>query len=843
MIKRLNDHFSPKNYDLHLKIDKEAMVFSGSVTITGELKTSSSVIELHGKDLEFSYAKIDTHDAEWVESGEHDEIQIKAHDILPEGSHVITLEFAGKITDNMHGIYPCYFEHEGKKKKLIATQFESHHAREVFPCVDEPEAKATFDVTLETDEGEEVLGNMPVKKHSDADGIRTTQFEQTPIMSTYLLAFVAGEMHYKEAKTKDGVVVRSWATVAQPDSHLQYSVNETVKILEFYNDYFETPYPLPKCDQVALPDFESAAMENWGLITYREVALLADPKNRSLSSEQYIFLVIAHELSHQWFGNLVTMKWWDDLWLNESFASIIEYVALDAIHPEWHMWESYTVSDAVFASSRDVFSKVQPVGVDVHSPEEISSLFDPAIVYAKGSRLLKMLREFIGEDAFRSALKNYFKKFAYQNTTRDDLWDEFSLTSKVDISSMMSNWLERSGMPVVTVDQRGNKLTLTQDRLLLDKPEVYHDTIWHIPLLADKQLKDPLLSHKETSTKSEDNGYVVLNQNGSGHYVSNYMQTEHVQALADKLASCEISAESRITLLNDQILLARAGTNSLTTALKLVKNMSDEPRHSVWDGMSMIIGHARTLTEGDKKAKKLLQKFTKSLALKLHEELGWENDPKDDANTVHLRNSMIGMMLGSEDKATIENAKKLFEKHGAEELPSELRAMILSTMVKQYDKECFDDLVQLYKTTNSSDLQNDICSALASTKSERRAKELAAILTDTNTVRPQDIFRWFAYLMRNRYTRETTWEWMVENWAWIEVALGSGKSYDYFPLYGARFVSTKEWLKKYKDFFEPKRSVLALERNIDVGIDEIEAKIAWRKRDEAKIKAWLQKNV
>jgi len=280
MIKRLYEHFAPQNYDLHLKIDKEAMVFSGSVTITGELKASSSVIELHGKDLEFSYAKIDTHDAEWVEPEEHDVIQIKAHDILSEGRHIITLEFAGKITDNMHGMYPCYFEHEGKKKKLIATQFESHHAREVFPCVDEPEAKATFDVTLETAAGEEVLGNTPVNKQSDKDGVRTTQFEQTPVMSTYLLAFVAGEMHCKEATTKDGVVVRSWATPAQPASHLQYSVDEAVKILEFYNDYFETPYPLPKCDQVALPDFESGAMENWGLITYREVALLADPKNR-----------------------------------------------------------------------------------------------------------------------------------------------------------------------------------------------------------------------------------------------------------------------------------------------------------------------------------------------------------------------------------------------------------------------------------------------------------------------------------------------------------------------------------------------------------------------------------
>lgn len=840
MIKRLFDQFQPTNYQLELKIDKAKMLFTGSVVITGDLRNSSQSIEIHSKELKIDRAQIDGVDAEWVEPELHDVLEIKTAEHLGPGKHTVRLEFAGKITDQMHGMYPCYYKHEGKKKKLIATQFESHHAREVFPCVDEPEAKATFDLTLQTDKGEEVLSNMPKKNSREESGSLITEFETTPKMSTYLVAFVAGELHYKEAETKDGVIVRSWATPAQSASHLEYSVKEAVDILEFYNDYFKTPYPLPKCDQVALPDFDAGAMENWGLITYRETALLADSANRSLSSEQYVSIVVAHELSHQWFGNLVTMKWWDDLWLNESFASIIEHVAVNALHPDWHIWETYTSTDAVFSSSRDVFSKVQPVGVDVNDPDQITSLFDPAIVYAKGGRLLKMLREYIGEEAFRSGLKNYFKKHAYKNTTRADLWEELSATSKKDIHGLMKSWLEKSGMPVVTIEQTGKELKLDQRRLLLDSHETDR-TIWHIPLLADRKLSSDLLDEREKTVQSEADGFVVLNTHASAHFVSHYKNSAHVQYLAAQLAEQKLPAETRISLLNDQILLARNGSESLTTALDLVAQMSHEPRHAVWSLISMIIGNARMLTEGDNTTSKQIKQLTKNLSQELHKHFGWQQKKNEDPNTTHMRNTLISLMIASSDKKTLEHAKTLYksEKNPAD-LPSELRAMLMGVMVRHYDEEAFDELLKLYQETHSADLQEDIASALASTKSEKRAKQLTSLLTNPEVVRPQDLFRWFAYLMRNRHTRSAIWQWLEENWGWIEVALGSGKSYDYFPLYGAKFLSTDEWLKKYRDFFEPKRLIPALERNIDVGLDEIKTRIEWRKRDEEKVKAWLQ---
>src|SRR5665213_293727 len=372
-VRRLFEQFRPENYKLSMALNRESMTFQGTVVISGEkvgrpsqrltfhqnkIKVTAADIIYHDKkgDREITVSRINNQKA-------YDEVRLHSSTMLYPGRYTIKLTFTGDITRPMNGIYPCFFKHGGKEKTLMATQFESHHAREAFPCIDEPEAKATFDLTLITASEETVLANTPVKKQSTKAGLTNTSFETTPKMSTYLLAFVVGEMHCVTAKTKDGITVSSWATVAQPKDHLKYANDEAVKVLEFFTDYFKTPFPLKKLDQVALPDFDSLAMENWGLITYREVGLLADPKNRPLSGEQLITLVVAHEISHQWFGNLVTMKWWDDLWLNESFASIMENIGPDNLHPNWHQWEEFATSRVLACSQRDIYKDVQAVGV------------------------------------------------------------------------------------------------------------------------------------------------------------------------------------------------------------------------------------------------------------------------------------------------------------------------------------------------------------------------------------------------------------------------------------------------------------------------------------------------
>ena len=320
-----------------------------------------------------------------------------------------------------------------------------------------------------TPAGETVISNTPVKSQKTEGQRLFTSFETTPRMSAYLLAFVFGEMGYTEAKTKDGVLIRAYAT---PDNVAltEHGLDVTVRGLEFFCDYFEMPFPLPKLDIVALPDFSVGAMENWGLMTFRETAMLADPKTSSIESRQIVALVVCHELTHQWFGDLVTMKWWDDLWLNESFANMMEYRAVDALYPEWNIWEQFVSHETASAKRRDSLADVQAIQCDVNHPDEISSIFDPSIVYAKGGTVLYMLMNYVGEEVFRAGLKLYFAKHAYGNTRAADLWATLAEAGGQDISGFMNDWLQRPGFPLVDVDWKpgDTDLKLEQRRFFSD---------------------------------------------------------------------------------------------------------------------------------------------------------------------------------------------------------------------------------------------------------------------------------------------------------------------------------------------------------------------------------------
>ncbi|MBS7346158.1 MAG: hypothetical protein KIG14_00390, partial [Candidatus Sacchiramonaceae bacterium] len=472
---RLTNYFEAENYKLFLDISKsEDKVFSGEVEVSG-VALRDDFIKLHSKDLTIDSVSMEC-GGEYVGlkhqlMPENDELQIDFVDektdekVEAEKSIKLKIKFNGEITDAMHGMYPCYYNQGEERKQLIATQFESHHAREVFPCVDEPEAKATFDLTLEYANGQKILANTnPIM--SEVNETTTTTFARTPKMSTYLLAFVVGDLQKKTAQTKNGVEVSTWSTKAHNLDMLDFPLEVAIKSLEFYEDYFDVKFPLEKCDHIALPDFSSGAMENWGLITYRETAMLANAKS-SLSSKRQIALVIAHETAHQWFGNLVTMKWWDDLWLNESFATMMEYLAVDSFYPDWNIWEEFAVNEAILSLRRDAIDGVQSVHIPVHHPDEIGTIFDGAIVYAKGARLMNMLRSYVGEEAFRSGLANYFEEFAYQNTTGDDLWRALGLASGKDVRSFMESWLKQPGYPMVEADYSAGKLKLSQSQFFV----------------------------------------------------------------------------------------------------------------------------------------------------------------------------------------------------------------------------------------------------------------------------------------------------------------------------------------------------------------------------------------
>ena len=831
-VPRLLDTFTPNHYNLTLDLTRaEEKEFSGTVIISGD--STSESISLHSKGLTIQSATIDNQPAD-VSFGEFDELRLSQPNLKNE-NHTIHIIFSGNITDAMHGLYPCYFTHDGIKKQLFATQFESHHAREVFPCVDEPAAKAEYDLTLITRPEITVLGNMPVKFQKENGDSLTTTFEKTPRMSSYLLAFVIGELHKKSARTKSGVEVNIWAIPAQNENTLDFALDIATRSIDFYDEYFGVKYPLPKSDHVALPDFSSGAMENWGLITYRESCLLADPELTPESSRRFIATVIAHELSHQWFGNLVTMNWWNDLWLNESFANMMEYVAIDALHPEWRMWEDFATNEVTAALRRDSLDGVQSVQADVNHPDEISTLFDPAIVYAKGGRLLVMVRKLIGEEAFRAGLKSYFEKFAYKNTVGNDLWQELESASGQPIVNLMNAWISQPGLPVVSVSSSYNTAILSQERFFIGEHQP-SDTLWPIPLFANQPLDVKILNQKETTVSIEKP--LQLNCGLSAHFVTKYDESTREYLLKN---ITELPTLDKICILQDATILARAGFENSASLLPLALSLKTETNEKVFGMAAGALTELRKFVDDNDAARDSLKKISGEFAHATFKELDWDEKAGESDDDRERRTTALSLMIYSEDKEVLNEAKTRFDSNKLEDLPTEIRALIISANVRHFETtEMIDNLFAAYKNTPSNDLQNDIAIGLTSTKNPETAEKILANIKDSNIIRPQDASRWFVYLIRTRESRQIAWNWLKENWAWVEEKFGDDKSYDDFIRYAATALLTTDELDDFRQFFEPMENIPALTRTIKLGITEIKARTELIEQDKADVLSALQ---
>jgi aminopeptidase N len=832
-VTRLTTLYLPHHYDLSVRLDRKGRTFHGTVTINGTALVNGEV-RLHAKDLTIQSVLVDGKQATY-EQQENDELAIQHTDITP-GEHVLVVKFSGSITDTMNGIYPCYFEVDGEKKELLATQFESHYARQAFPCVDEPEAKATFDVTLTTENDITVLGNMPVASQQVENGQLVTTFETTPKMSSYLVAWVAGELQKKSAKTKDGTEVAIWATAAQPAESLDFALEIAVNSIEFFNEYFGVPYPLPKSDHVALPDFSAGAMENWGLITYREIALLVDPKVTTLSAKQYAATVIAHELSHQWFGNLVTMKWWNDLWLNESFANMMEYVAIDALHPEWQVWLDHASSEVVSALRRDSLNGVQSIQTEVLHPDEISSVFDPSIVYAKGGRLLRMLQAYVGTDAFRQGLKSYFEKHQYTNTEATDLWACLSEASGKDIATFMHAWMTQSGYPVVSVQRDGDHVTINQRQFFIGEGNDAQQR-WPIPLHGTSSQIPELLDTESAQFSYTDKVPLQLNQGGTAHFITHYDKAS-LQALLEYLPS--LPTIDRLQLLHEQTLLAQAGIISSADLLPLLEYYKDETEETVWGIISLAINELKRFVETDEQAEAKLRRLVGTLALPQYERLGWEPAPGETENDTKLRSLIISLSLYGEIPDALETAKQTYKTTPLSELDPELRTAILANAVRQkVDDDIIDTLLAAYKKTQHSEVRDDIAAAITATKELAVIQRLVPLVKDASIVRSQDFLHWYIWLLRNRYGRSYMWQWTQDDWEWLKDTFSGDSHYDMLPRYIAGSLITQEHLEQFVSFFTPYQSDIALKRNILIGETELKAKVALLERDGALVRQRL----
>ena len=840
-VKRFYETFHPEHYDIYLDISREKKIFHGKTVVIGEAQ--EELVKLNQKYLKITSVRVDQKKADFNYNDKDEVINIEAGKV---GKMKIEVDFEGKLTDTMMGIYPSYYEVDGEKKQLIGTQFETTFARQAFPCVDEPEAKATFALAIKFDEkpGESIISNQPEEKFKD--GVH--YFKPTLRMSSYLVAFVFGDMQRKLTKTKSGVEIGVFATRAHQAKELDFALDIAKRSIEFFEDFYETPYPLEHSYQVALPDFSAGAMENWGCVTYREAYLLLDPDNTSLEMKQLVATVIAHELAHQWFGDLVTMKWWDNLWLNESFANMMEYVAIDALEPNWKIWEMFQTSEVPAALQRDATDGVQSVHVMVNDPAEIDALFDSAIVYAKGSRMLVMVRALLGDEALRKGLKNYFAAHKYGNATGDDLWKALGEASGLDIGAIMHSWLEQPGYPVVNAKVEDGKLVLTQKQFFIGKGKEVGRK-WQIPLNSNyaavpKIMKDGKLVVGNYADLIADNGVPFrLNVGNNSDFIVKYDKT-----LLDDILNHidELDAVDKLQLLQDFRLLAEGGHMSYADIVPLLPKFADSTSPIVNNALYRIMTTLRNFVTPDSKEEKDLKKLYNLLSEKQVKRLGLLPKAGESNDDNLTRPYVVAASLYAGNDDTINGLHTIYSENSdnLEGISADIRSAVLVNEVKNFgNMTLFDKLLKKYQETSDASLKQDLCAGITSTKMPEIIDAIVDDFENSEIIKPQDLRAWYRNVLANPFGQEQAWNWIRLEWPWLEATVGGDMEFATFITVTANIFHTQERLNQFKDFFEPKINTPGLTREIKMDTKVIETKVNLVKKEQSAVNAAIAKAV
>lgn len=788
-MERFLEYFTPENYRLALTIDKHQETLTGRVIITGAAKQSQ--IKLHATDLNIDQVEVNGEPAKFTHNNK--ELTINA----AKGNLTLEIAYHAKLNRNMQGAYLSTYQHKGREEYIVATQFESHYARQCFPCVDEPAAKATFDlaITIPEQDDDTILANTPVKSQKQ----NTTIFEQTPRMPTYLLAFVIGHFHSKATKSKHGVTVTSYCALNQNPDTLDFANHIAAESLDYYDDQFQVKYPLAKLDQVALPDFEAGAMENWGLVTYREICMLAEP-DASTDTKESVATTIAHELSHQWFGNLVTMQWWDDLWLNESFANSIEYFAVDHIHPEYEVWRSFFTSDCVAALRRDALPGVQAVHQDVHDPEEINTLFDGAIVYAKGARLMVMLIRLMGYDNFLAGIRDYFAKHQYGNTTGDDLWAALQPHADFDVKDFMHAWINQPGYPVIKgVEQQRFFITGGTD-----------DTKWPLPTVKDDM---------------------------SGHYLINLKDDEFARKLNN---FADLDTEQRLRLLLDRELLAKTPLVPSASLLDLLPHFAKTEDYSAWSILANIISDLKLFCPPETPAANALKAQIRPILPHLYDKLGPVPAADEPVATTSLRNYILGLGVYAEYPPIMDALYNIYTAANGDlrQIHPEIREVVLIAAMRQHEDEIFAKFADQYQQETDPVLKYELLYALTDARHQQNWQRLVTWLDQPDIVRPQDHIYLYIYLARNHYAKSAALSWLYGHWDYLEQMTG-GKTIEDYPRLTAGVLRTRAEADEFYTFFDPLANVPVLKRTLAIAKPDIEARLQLLANDTASVHAKL----
>lgn len=581
------------------------------------------------------------------------------------------IKFTGQLNDKMAGFYrSTYKKEDGTEGILATTQMEATDARRSFPCFDEPALKATFTVTLVADKNLTCLSNMDVAAETEAQsGKKAVKFNKSPLMSTYLVAFIVGELNYIE--TNDfRVPVRVYAPPGQDIEHGRFSLNLAAKTLAFYEKVFGIEFPLPKMDQVAIPDFAQGAMENWGLVTYRVVDLLLDEKTSGAATKERVAEVVQHELAHQWFGNLVTMDWWEGLWLNEGFATWASWYSCNAFYPEWNVWQTFVTDTLQGGLSLDSLRSSHPVEVPVKRADEINQIFD-AISYMKGSCVLRMVSTYLGEDVFLEGVRNYLKKHAYGNTETGDLWASLAEASGKEVEEVMAAWTKQIGFPVVTVSDSGSDaIHVKQNRFLRTGDVKAEEDQVLYPVLLGLRTKEGvdrslILDKREADFKVPSTDFFKLNADHTSPYRTSY-SPERLVKLGQAAKDGLLSVEDRTGMIADAGALAQSGYQKTSGVLSLLKGFDSETEFVVWNEIiaRLTAVQAAWIFE-DQTVREGLEKFQLSLVSAKTHAMGWQFSDKDG----HIEQQFKAMLFGSAgmsgDDKVISAAKDMFKKYMA----------------------------------------------------------------------------------------------------------------------------------------------------------------------------------
>lgn len=822
-MERFLDYFKPDYYNLKLEIDRHKATIHGEAQVTGVV--CAECIKFHAVNMKIKSVEYSTYSTSSEEtypcrfSYENNTLSIPTTpEMAPyfyksrtsyypgemvDDATVLIIKFEAGLNRDMEGCYLSTYEYDGETRLLATTQFESHYAREAFPCVDEPAAKARFHLQLivpDLTSSDTVLANTPLASHYD----KQFNFETTPRMSTYLLAWVIGPLQSVSTVNKNGVRVSSYCALNQSLESLLFANDTAARALEYYDEKFGTKYPLPKLDQVALPDFESGAMENWGLVTYRESMMLAN-HDASVDVKRTVATTVTHELSHQWFGDLVTMRWWDDLWLNESFATVIEYFAADALYPELKVWQDFFTGDCLAALKRDALPGVQAVKQEVHSPAEIATLFDAAIVYAKGARLVLMLMRLMGEDNFYQGMRYYFEKYAYKNTIGDDLWTALQSYADFDVKRFMDAWISQPGYPSLQEAHNGDQTWWEQQRFLIDGTT--DGSKWPLP-----EVKDDM----------------------SGHYLLDLGDEEFKNKLDN---FDQLSIEQKLRLLIDRMLLAKAGHTSSASLLDLIPKFRAEDSAVVLDIVASIIDDLKLFCPPESEAAGNYKKFLHNIYSARFAEIDFA--PISDADQACARDILLSIARYSEDEKTTDELLKLYHDDFAS-IDSELLGRVLGAKLKHDEAEVFTPWLSKYQAETDPYIKRALLAALTTcAEQDEHLNELLSLLDRTDVVRPQDHIFLYIYLLRNYRTRERTIKWLTEHWDFV-VQLTGDKSVEDYARYAANLIRTPAEAQIFYGFFDQKSDDPILTRTLKIAHAEIDARLALIETNRAEVETKLK---